>query len=77
MGEYTSKLAQKIKNTKGNDEGIGGIRQAEYVSPTAIRIGGQLFSHNVHRNPQCTVMAGDNVLVAHIGPSFYIICKVV
>ena len=75
MGEYTSKLARKIK-----DQGVvtgGTILVAEYVSPGAIRIGGELFSHSVSRNPECSLTAGDTVLAAQIGSCFYIICKVV
>ena len=51
MGGYTAKLARRIK-----EQGAGGsspLILAEYVSPSAIRIGGELFSHNVHGNPQC------------------------
>jgi len=45
------------------------------AQPSAIRIGGELFSHNVHGNPQCDAMAGDTVLAAQIGSSFYVICR--
>ena len=74
MGEYTGKLARRIK---GQASAGGTILTAEYVSPGAVRIGGELFSHSVRRNPDCTVQAGDTVLAAQIGSSFYIICKVV
>ena len=55
MGGYTAKLARRIK-----EQGAGGsspLILAEYVSPSAIRIGGELFSHNVHGNPQCDATA--------------------
>lgn len=74
MGEYTSRLAKRIK---GKETAGERLLTAEYVSPAAIRIGGELFSHNIHRNPECTAAAGDTVLVAQIGSGFYIICKVV
>ncbi len=77
MGEHTSKLAGRIKRAGIQEDGTGVIRCAEYVSPSAIRIGGQLFSHNVRRNPDCTAAAGDTVLVTQIGSSFYVVCKVV
>lgn len=77
MGKYTSRLANKIQKSGVQEPGTGIIRSADYVSPSAIRIGGQLFSHNIMRNPECTANPGDTVLVAQIGPSFYIICKVV
>lgn len=75
MEEYIGKLASRIK--KQGTDSSGSILTAEYVSPTAVRIGGELFSHNVFRNPQCTALAGETVLVAHIGNAFYIICKVI
>lgn len=75
MGEYTAKLAGRIKNQGGTEAGT--IRLAEYVSPSAIRIAGQLFSHNVHNNPDCIIQAGDTVLTVQLGASFYVICKVV
>ena len=77
MGEYTSKLAGKLKGIGRQEVGTGTLRCAEYVSPAALRIGGQLFSHNVKRNPDCTAAVGDSVLVAQIGATFYVICKVV
>lgn len=80
MGEYTAKLAKRIKeqgSAGGSPGGSGNLLCAEYVSPSAIRIGGQLFSHNVRRNPECILEAGDTVLAAHVGSAFYIICKVV
>ena len=73
MGGYTAKLARRIK-----EQGAGGsspLILAEYVSPSAIRIGGELFSHNVHGYPQCVATAGDTVLAAQIGSSFYVICR--
>ena len=75
MDEYVGKLAKRIKgqNTVGN----GTMIIAEYVSPTAVMIGGELFSHNVFRNPQCILESGDTVLTAQIGTSLYVICKVV
>ena len=75
MGEYTGKLARRIKSQAPAAGGT--ILTAEYVSTGAIRIGGELFSHSVRRNPDCTAQAGDTVLAAQIGSSFYIICKVV
>lgn len=77
MGEHTSKLAGRIKRAGSQEEGTGVLRCAEYVSPAAIRIGGQLFNHNVRCNPGCTAAAGDTVLVTQIGSNFYVICKVV
>lgn len=75
MGEYTGKLARRIK---GQAPATGGtVLAAEYVSPGAIRIGGELFSHSVRCNPECMAQAGDTVLAVQIGSSFYIICKVV
>lgn len=84
MGEYTSRLAQRIKrNTLG--QGGGQLLTAEYVSASAIRIGGEVFSHGVHVNPdllisyECgkkAVAAGDSVLVANLGTAFYVICKI-
>ncbi len=75
MGEYTGKLAKKLRSQQA--AGTGGLLCAEYVSPNAIRIGGQTFSHNIHQNPDCSAQAGDSVLAAQIGTSFYVICKVV
>ena len=80
MGEYTAKLAKRIKeqgSAKGTIGGSGSLLCAEYVSPAAIRNGGQLSSHNIHRTPECILEAGDTVLAAHVGAAFYIICKVV
>lgn len=77
MGEYTNKLAHEIRRAGSPEAGTGVLRRAEYVSPAAVRIGGQLFRHNIHQNPECHATAGDSVLVAHIGPAFYVICKVV
>ena len=78
MGEYTGKLARRIKGQAAAASG-GTILMAEYVSPGAIRIGGELFSHSVRCNPAYAAVAetGDTVLAAQIGTSFYIICKVV
>lgn len=76
MGEYTGKLARKLKS-QASGNGSGELLCAEYVSTNAIRIGGQIFSHNVYRNPDCSAQAGDQVLAAQIGNSFYVICKVV
>ena len=76
MGEYTGKLARKLKD-QGAGGGAGKLLCAEYVSPNAIRLGGHIFSHNVYRNPDCSAQAGDQILAAQIGTSFYVICKVV
>ena len=51
MGEYTGKLARKLRNQQA--AGTGELLCAEYVSPNAIRIGGQTFSHNIYQNPDC------------------------
>lgn len=77
MGEYAGKLAKRIKESGNNEMEAGVIRCAEYVSPAAIRIGGQLFNHNIYKNPECKAVSGDTVLVGHIGSSFYVMCKVV
>lgn len=76
MGEYTGKLARKLKD-QGAGGGAGELLCAEYVSQNAIRLGGHIFSHNVYRNPNCSAQAGDQILAAQIGTSFYVICKVV
>lgn len=76
MGEYVGKLARRMKKQESGS-GTGELLCAEYVSPNAIRIGGQIFSHNVYQNPDCSAQAGDQILVAQIGTSFYVICKVV
>lgn len=76
MGEYTVKLARRIKeNGSGGED--SSLLCAEYVSASAIRIGGQMFSHNVFHNPECHAQTGDNVLAARIGGAFYVICRVV
>ena len=75
MGECTGKLARKLRNQQA--AGTGELLCAEYVSPNAIRIGGQTFSHNIYQNPDCSAQVGDSILAAQIGTSFYIICKVV
>ena len=53
-----------------DETGSSPLILAEYVSPSAIRIGGGLFSHNVHGNPRVTQLAGDTVLAAQIGSPF-------
>lgn len=84
MGRHLSDLAERIK--RGGGAPASDLLIAEYVSPTAIKIGGETFSHGIAINPdlllnctECgkkTVRAGEVVLVANIGAQFYVICKV-
>lgn len=85
MGSNTARLAKAIKNKgSGSDDGL---YTGEYITPGFVKIGGAVYTNNVHINPECTrscavcgkeaVKAGDTVLVAKKGNSLYIICKVV
>ena len=84
MGRYLSDLAERIK--RGSGAPSSDLFIAEYVSPTAIKVGGETFCHGIATNPDlllnCTTCgkkaakAGDIVLVVGIGAQFYVICKV-
>lgn len=82
MSGYISRLAERIR--RGSTGSSAELFLAEYVSPSSIRIGGELFSHDVSINPDLllsceygkrAVSAGDTVLAAMIGNSFYVICR--
>lgn len=84
MGRNTARLAGVIKNgVQGSGDGL---YAGEYVASGYVKIGGAVYTNNVHINPECTrscaecgkeaVKTGDTVIVAKIGTAFYIICKV-